>query len=168
MYSQAVWGAMAWHGGTEGQPATYPSTYGSPWLSFPPSISSSPWSCPPGHPVLPFPVPIQMLADAKWYLHPPKASAQDVKELKHIGPGACGWWAQWEPGWVKYSQMCPGCAGTARFYHNIQVFPLPALSFAVKTELDHKHSNLQQEKIKRKQEKRAQMSIAAPHSLPFP
>lgn len=68
---------------------------------------------------------------------------------------------------MRYGQECPERAGTARFYPNIQVFPLPALSLAVKTELDHKHSNLKQEKIKRKQEKGAPMSIAAPHSLPF-
>lgn len=124
-----------------------------PWLSLPPSISLSLWFCPPGHPELPFPVPIQMLADAKWYLQPPKASAGDVKGVAQIGPGACGWWAQGEPGWarVKYGQVCSERAGTARFY-NIQVFPLPALSLAVKTELDHKHSNLKEEKRKRKQE----------------
>lgn len=84
---------------------------------------------------------------------------------------ARGCWAQWEPGWtrVRYGQVCPGRAGTARFYHDIQVFPLPALSLAVKTELDHKHLNLKQEKkIKRKQEKGAPTSITAPRSLPFP
>lgn len=70
----------------------------SPWLSLPPSISSSLRSCPPGHPVLPFPTPIQMLADAEGYLQPPKASARDVKGVTQIGPGACGWWAQGEPG----------------------------------------------------------------------
>lgn len=157
------WGEP-WHGMEAlraGQPHTPPQP-----LAVPPSIqTSSLWSCPPGHLVLPFPVPIQMLADAKWYLQPPKATA---KEVTQTGPGACGQWAQWEPGRarVRYSQVCPGRAGTARFYHNIQVFPLPALSLAVNTELEHKHSNLQEKN--KKQEKGAPMSIAAPHSLPFP
>lgn len=129
----------------------------SPWLSLPPSISSSLWSCPPGHPVLPFPTSIQMLADAEGYLQPPKASARDVKGVTQIGPGACGWWAQGDPGWarVRYGQVCPGRAGTASFYHDIQVFPLPALCLAVKTELDHKRSNLKQEKNKKKARERS-------------
>lgn len=124
-------------------------------LAVPPSIqTSSLWSCPPGHPVLPFPVPIQMLADAKGYLQPPKASAKGVTQT---GPGACGRWAQWEPGRVRErcTQVCPGRAGTASFYHNIQVFPLPALSLAVKTELECKHSNSQQEKNKKKARERS-------------
>lgn len=166
--SQAVWGAVVWHGDTAGRPATHPST--APGC---PSLHPSPHPSGPvlqGHPVLPLPIPVQLLADAKWYLQPPKASAWDAKGVTQIGPGPCGRWAQWEPGWarVRYGQVCPGRAGTATFYHDIQVFPLPALSLAVKTELDHKYSNLKQEKIKRKQEKRALMSIAAPHSLLFP
>lgn len=47
---------------------------------------------------------------------------------------------------LSYGQVCPGRAGTARFDHDIQVFPLPALSLAVKTELEHKRSNLKQKK----------------------
>lgn len=133
-----------------GQPHTPPQA-----LAVPPSIqTSSLWSCPPGHPGLPFSAPIQTLADAKWYLQPPKASAKGVTQT---GPGACGQWAQWEPGQARerYSQVCPGRAGIARFYHNIQVFPLPALSLAVKTELEHKHLNLQQEKNKKKSRERS-------------
>lgn len=142
-----------WHG-MEALRADQPHTPPQP-LAVPPSIqTSSLWSCSPGHPVLLFPVPIQMLAAAKWHLQPPKASAKGVTQP---GPGACGQWARWEPGQARerYSQACPGCAGTARFYHNIQVFPLPALSLAVKTELEHKHSNLQQEKNKKKARERS-------------
>lgn len=95
-----------WRGTEALQPASHMSLH-SPWLSLPPSISSSLRFCPPGHPGLPFPILIQMLADAKWYLQPPKASAGDVKGVTQIGPGACGWWAQWEPGWAELRSGVP-------------------------------------------------------------
>lgn len=117
----------------------------SPWLSLPPSLSSSLWSRPPQHPVPPFPIPIQLLADAKRYLQPP---LQETWREQHrlcqglVAGGLSGNQAGWGWGMVK---VCPGRAGTARFY-DIQVFPLPAFFLAVKTELDHKHLNLKQEK----------------------
>lgn len=119
------------------------------WLSLPPSVSPTLSSCPPGRPVPPatIPVELQMPADAEWYLWPPNASARGVMAATQMGPGACGWasdrWADSEPGWARarYGQVCPGRAGTARLYHDIQVFPLPVLSLAVRTEPDHKHSN---------------------------
>lgn len=130
------------------------------WVSRPAAHPSAALGCPslhsslrPSGPVLwgtpcpppTTPVQLQMPADAEWYLRPSKTSARGVMGATRIGPGACGWasgrWADSEPGWARYGQVCPGRAGTARLCHDIQVFPLPVLSLAVRTESDHKHSN---------------------------
>lgn len=158
-WSQAVWGAMAWHGGTEGQPASHPSTApGCPSLhpDLTPLVLPSRAPCaPPSQ----YPYRCQQM---------PSAICSHLKPLQRgvtqTGPGACGRWAQWEPGQARerYSQVCPGRAGTARLYHNIQVFLLPALSLAVKPELEHKRSNLQQEKNK-KESKRKEPRWALQH-----
>lgn len=145
--SQAVRGAVSLHEGAAGHRPHAPLSF---WLSVPPSIRLSiPLVLSSGAPCSPplIPVQLQIPADAEQYLRPSKASARSVTGPTQIGTGARGWasgrWADWEPGWagVRYGQVCPGRAGTARLYHDIQVFPLPVLSLAVRTQPDHKHSN---------------------------
>lgn len=154
--SHEVWETTPLCGGAGGWMATHPSATSGCCL-VPLSISPYPHAslhlpAPDlrGAPYLPphtAPVQLWMLVDAEWYLRPFKASARGAMGATKIGPGACRWascqWAGWELGWegTRYGQVCPGRAGTARLYHDIQVFPLPVLSLALRTEPDYKHSN---------------------------
>ena len=120
-------------------------------LAVPPSIRPPlhpPPSHPPGHPVPPHRTSPAPAAGRRRAVPTAISSFRmrcDESNTDWAGGLRVGAlrWADSDPGWAgaSYGQVCPGRAGAARLCHDIQVFPLPVLSLAVRTEPDQKYSN---------------------------